>query len=160
LVPIIHVGNAPLVVSVRADLPANTIQEFIAYAKGNAGKLNYASQGVGGGAHLATLMFQNATGTRMVHIPFAGAAAGLQAPLGDQVELFIDHLSSSLPLPQAGKLKILAMGSLKRAPELPDTPTLAEAGLRDLDLSTWFGMFAPPKTPVPIVTKLNGAINE
>jgi tripartite-type tricarboxylate transporter receptor subunit TctC len=160
LVPIIHVGNAPLVVSVRSDFPAKSIQEFIAYAKANPGKLNYASQGVGGGAHLATLMFQNATGTQMVHIPFGGAAPALQALVGGQVDLFIDNISSSLPLHQSGKLKILAMGSLKRAPELPDMPTLAEAGLRDLDLTTWFGMFAPPKTPAAIVTKLNGAINE
>ena len=160
LVPVIHVGNAPLVVAVKKDFPANSIQEFIAYAKANPGKLNYASQGVGGGAHLATLMFQNATGTEMVHIPFSGAAPALQALVGGQVDLFIDNISSSLPQHKAGNLRILAMGSLKRAPELPDTPTLAESGLRDLDLSTWFGVFAPPKTPPAVVTKLNGAINE
>jgi tripartite-type tricarboxylate transporter receptor subunit TctC len=160
LVPVGIITRIPNTLTVRAGFPAKTVQEFIAYVKANPGKLNYASQGVGGGAHLATLMFQNATGTQMVHIPFGGAAPALQALVGGQVDLFIDNISSSLPLHQSGKLKILAMGSLKRAPELPDMPTLAEAGLRDLDLTTWFGMFAPPKTPAAIVTKLNGAINE
>ena len=160
LVPVIQLGNAPLVVAVRSDFPAKSIQELVAYAKANPGKLNYASQGVGGGAHLATLMFQNASGTEMVHIPFSGAAPALQALVGNQVDLFIDNISSSLPLHNAGKLRILAMGSSKRAAQLPDMPTIAEAGLRDLDLTTWFGIFAPPKTPAPVVAKLNAAINE
>src|SRR5262245_57633108 len=105
-------------------------------------------------------MLQNATGTEMTHIPFSGAAPALQALVGSQVDLFIDNIASSLPLHNAGNLKILALGAARRAAELPNTPTLAESGLPDLDLSTWFGLFAPAKTSSEIVVKLTRAVNE
>jgi tripartite-type tricarboxylate transporter receptor subunit TctC len=160
LVPVVHLVSAPLVIAVRRDFPADTIQQFIAHARANPGKLNYASQGIGGGAHLATLVLQNATGIDMMHIPFPGAAPALNAIASGQVDLFVDNIGTALPLHRSGHLKILALGSSRRAPELPDIPTLAEAGLGDLDLTTWFGMFAPPHTPPAVVEKINKAIDE
>jgi tripartite-type tricarboxylate transporter receptor subunit TctC len=159
-VPVSQLAAAPLVIAVRNEIPAATIQEFIAYAKANPGKLNYGSQGIGSGAHLATLQFQKATGTEMVHIPFTGAAPALQGLASGQIDLFIDNLGTSLSLHQAGQLKILAVGSAERAPELPDVPSLREAGLKDIELTTWFGLFAPPKTPAPIAAKLSQAVGE
>jgi tripartite-type tricarboxylate transporter receptor subunit TctC len=160
LVPVTRLATAPLVIAVRNELPPATIQEFIAYAKANPGKLNYGSQGIGGGAHLATLLFQQATGTEMVHIPFTGAAPALQALASGQIDLFIDNLGTALGLYQAKQLKILAVGSSDRAPELPEVPTLRESGLKDIDLTTWFGLFAPPKTPAPVAEKLSRTIAE
>jgi tripartite-type tricarboxylate transporter receptor subunit TctC len=159
-VPIVQLASAPLVIAVRNGLPATNLQEFIAYAEANPGKLNYASQGVGGGAHLATLLLEQATGIQLVHIPFAGSAPAIQAVAGGQVDLFIDNIGTALPLHKSGNLKILAIGSAQRLPELQEVPTLEEAGLKDVDFTTWYGLFAPAKTPDTVVHKLNHAVND
>jgi tripartite-type tricarboxylate transporter receptor subunit TctC len=160
LAGVTQVVDVPGCFVIHPSLPVKNLKEMIAYLKANPGKLNYGSQGIGSGAHLATLQFQKATGTEMVHIPFTGAAPALQGLASGQIDLFIDNLGTSLSLHQAGQLKILAVGSAERAPELPDVPSLREAGLKDIELTTWFGLFAPPKTPAPIAAKLSQAVGE
>jgi tripartite-type tricarboxylate transporter receptor subunit TctC len=160
LMPVAYLGFAPLVLSARADLPVKTVQEFVAYAKANPGKLNYASNGIGGGAHLAALLFQAAADLKgMTHIPYRGNAPVLQALLTGEADLFWGDVGSMLPLHQAGKVRILAVGSKERAPSVPDIPTLAEVGYPNLVISTWFAIFAPPKTPDSIVAKLHHEIS-
>jgi tripartite-type tricarboxylate transporter receptor subunit TctC len=161
LVPVAYLGFAPLVLSIRADLPVKTVQEFAAYAKANPAKLNYASNGVGGGAHIAALLFQNAVGVKdMTQIPYRGNAQALQALMTGEADLFWGDIASTLPFHQGGKIRILAVGSKERVAALPDVPTLAEMGYPDLIISTWFALFAPPKTPATIVAKLSGEIGK
>jgi tripartite-type tricarboxylate transporter receptor subunit TctC len=160
LMPIAYLGSAPLALSVRADLPVKTAQELVAYARNNPGKLNYASNGLGGSAHLAALLFQASADIKgMIHIPYRGNAPALQALLTSEADLFFGDIGSTLPLHQAGQIRILAVGSKQRAPSVLDIPTLAEVGCPDLVISTWFAIFAPPKTPDSIVAKLHHEIS-
>jgi tripartite-type tricarboxylate transporter receptor subunit TctC len=160
-VPIIPLGMVPLVMAVRGNFPGSTFKDFVDYAKANPGKLNYGSQGVGGGNHLSTLLLQQITGTEMVHIPYTGEAPARQALLTGDIDLFMAPMSGMLPLYRDGKLKIFAVGSTKRVPELPDVPTFQELGFHsDVVLTVWFALVAPPKTPASVVDKLNATINE
>jgi tripartite-type tricarboxylate transporter receptor subunit TctC len=159
LMPITVLGAAPNVLDVRPGFPAKTVQELIAYAKANPGKVSFASQGNGSTSHLTAILFQKLTGTQMVHIPYRGTAPALQDIMASQVDLFFDNLGSSLSL-QGDKLRILATGGKKRDPSLPDVPTLQEAGVASFESSTWFAVVAPPQTPPAIAQYLNKAITE
>jgi tripartite-type tricarboxylate transporter receptor subunit TctC len=160
-VPIIQFGSQPLVLAVRGNFPGSTFKEFIEYAKGNPGKLNYSSQGVGGGNHLSTLLLQQVTGTRMVHIPYGGETPARQAVVAGDVDFFMAPMSGMLQLYREGRVKIFAVGSAKRVADLPDVPTFQELGYPDeLVLAVWFALMAPPKTPAPIVDRLNKTVNE
>jgi tripartite-type tricarboxylate transporter receptor subunit TctC len=159
LTPVAFLAVAPLVLTVRSDFPAANLREFVGYVRANAAKVNYASNGVGGSAHIGTLLLQKAAGiSGLTHIPYNGAAPALTALLAGDAQFYIDNLSSTLQFVQAGKMRVLAVGSRERSPSLPDVPTFEEQGFKDLILVTWFGMFAPPGTPGPIVTKLNAEI--
>jgi tripartite-type tricarboxylate transporter receptor subunit TctC len=161
LAPVIQFGSQPLVLAMRGNFPANTFKEFIDYAKANPGKLNYSSQGIGGGNHLSTLLLQQMTGTEMVHIPYGGETPARQAVLAGEVDFFMAPMSGMLPLYKEGRVKILAVGSTNRAPELPDVATFRELGYPDeLVLTVWFALMAPPKTSEPIIDRLNKAANE
>jgi tripartite-type tricarboxylate transporter receptor subunit TctC len=148
------------VLLVRPDFPAKTAQEFIAYAKANPGKINYASQGIGTTSHLTTALFEKVTGTKMVHVPFKGTAPALNALIGGHVDMIFMELASAIKLHQGGKARILAVATLKRIANLPDVPTLDEIGVKGFESGTWNAIAAPPKTPPSIVAKLNKAINE
>ena len=148
------------VLLVRPDFPAKTAKEFIAYAKANPGKINYASQGIGTTSHLTTALFEHVTGTKMVHVPFKGTSPALNALIGSHVDMIFMELAKAIKLHQAGKARILAVATLKRIPNLPNIPTLDEIGLKGFQSGTWNAISAPPKTPKAVVAKLNKAIDE
>ncbi len=156
--PVILVAGVPNVLVVNPSLPVHSVQELIAYAKANPGKLNFASSGNGTSIHLSGELFKTMTGVQMTHIPYKGSAPALTDLVGGQVELMFDNLPSSLPFIKAGRLRALAVTSGTRAAALPDLPTLAESGLAGFEASSWFGVLAPAGTPRDIVAKLNGAI--
>jgi tripartite-type tricarboxylate transporter receptor subunit TctC len=158
--PIAIMTTVANVLLVRKDFPVKNAQEFIAYAKANPGKINYASQGIGTTSHLTAALFERVTGTKMVHVPFKGTAPALNALIGSHVDMIFMELASAIKLHQSGKARILAVATAARIPNLPDIPTLIEAGVKGFESGTWNAMAAPPKTPAAIVAKLNKAINE
>jgi tripartite-type tricarboxylate transporter receptor subunit TctC len=145
---------------VRPDFPASNVKEFIAYVKANPGKVNYASQGNGTTSHLTGAMFDAATGTKMNHIPYRGTAPAINDLLGGHVDVMFNELATSIELHKSGRAKLLAVTSAKRIPELPDVPTMEEAGVPNFISDTWNAISAPPKTPAAIVAKLNAAVNQ
>ena len=160
LSPIAIMSHVPNVVLVRPDFPAKTVQELIAYAKANPGKLNYASQGVGTTSHLTAELFQSLTGTKLVHVPYKGTAPALNDLMAGHVDFIFMELSSAIRLHQGGSARILAVATEKRLDSLPDIPTMIEAGVPGFVSDTWNALSAPPKTPAPIVNRLNQAVNE
>jgi tripartite-type tricarboxylate transporter receptor subunit TctC len=158
--PVAIMTTVANVLLVRADFPAKTAQEFIAYAKANPGKINYASQGIGTTSHLTAALFEKVTGTKMVHVPFKGTAPALNALIGSHVDMIFMELASAIKLHQSGKARILAVATNARIPTLPNIPTLIEAGVKNFESGTWNAIAAPPKTPRAIVAKLNTAVNE
>jgi tripartite-type tricarboxylate transporter receptor subunit TctC len=157
LVILSHVANVLLV---RPDFPAKTVQELIAYAKANPDKLNFASQGIGTTSHLTAALFEAITHTKLVHVPYKGTAPALNDIIASHVDLMFTEIATSLPLAKAGKARILAVAMDERLPVIPDVPTLAEAGVPGCISDTWQALTAPPKTPAPIVAKLNDAANK
>jgi tripartite-type tricarboxylate transporter receptor subunit TctC len=136
-------------------LPANTLQEFIAYARKNPGKLSYGSSGFGSGAHFGGEYFKSLTGTFIVHIPYKSTTAALNDVAGGTLDLAFD--ASAKPLVDAGRVKLLAVTSAKRDPRFPDTPTAQEAGVKGFVQESWVGVLAPAGTPADIVNKLSKA---
>jgi tripartite-type tricarboxylate transporter receptor subunit TctC len=143
---------------VRKDLPAKTLQEFIALAKAKPGELNYGSTGVGSGSHLSTELFMVRTGIRMQHVPFRGAAPLVQEMVAGRIDIANSTLPSVLAQIQSGDLRALAIGSPKRNAQIPDTPTLREGGVADADAESWAGFFAPAATPAPVLDRLSKEI--
>ena len=158
--PVAIMTTVPNVLLVRPDFPAKTAQEFIAYAKANPGKINYASQGIGTTSHLTAALFEKVTGTRLVHVPYKGTAPALNDLIASHVDMIFMELASAIKLHEGGRARILAVATAKRIPNLPDIPTLDEAGVKGFESATWNAIMAPPKTPPAIVAKLNKAINE
>ena len=153
LTPITMVALVPNLLVVRDDLPAKSVAELVAYAKANPGKLTFASSGVGTSLHLAGELFQKLTGTKMVHVPYRGSAQAIQDLTGGRVDLIFDNITSALPHAKAGTIRALGVTTLKRAPTAPDYPPIAET-IPGFDVSSWFALFAPAKTPQPIVEKI------
>jgi len=158
LQPVANVLSAPQIVVVRADLPYKTMAEFIAYAKAHPGKVNYASSGNGSLQHATGAMLEQQAGIQMTHVPYKGTGPALQDLLGGQVDITFGTAPPFIPHIQSGKLRVLATTGKERLPSLPDVPTTAEAGLPKLDATSWFGVFAPARTPKPIVDKLSAEI--
>ncbi len=156
--PIILVAGVPNVLVVHPSVPVNNVQELIAYAKANPGKLNFASSGSGTSIHLSGELFKTMAGVQMAHVPYKGSAPAVTDLLGGQVQLMFDNLPSALPHIKAGKLKALAVTSATRAATLPDVPTIAESGLAGFDATSWFGLLAPAGTPQPIIARLNSEV--
>lgn len=150
----------PLALVVHPGFEARTFQEFIAYARANPGKLNYASPGNGSPHHLAMEMFKNRTKTFLTHIPYRGAAPALQDVMGGQVPCMFLDLAAGLPVIQSGKVRALAIGSGRRAARLPQVPTLAEVGVPDAEVYAFQGVLGPAGLPPAIVGRLNGEINK
>ncbi len=156
--PVANVLSAPQIVVVRGDLPVNTLQELVAYAKAHPMKLNYASSGNGSLQHVTGVQLEQAAGIQMVHVPYKGTGPALQDLLGGQVDLTFGTAPPFMPHIQAGKLKVLAVTSQARLPSLASVPTTAEAGLPGVNATSWFALFAPAKTPEAIVRKLEGDV--
>jgi tripartite-type tricarboxylate transporter receptor subunit TctC len=142
------------VLVVSPKLPVANLKEFIAYAKANPGKLNFASSGIGTIVHLNGEFFKMLTGVDIVHVPYKGTALAIPDLASGNVAMLFDSLASAMPNIKSGSAKPLALNAPRRSHLLPDVPTLAEAGLPAFDRYTWFGMFAPAGTPPDIVRKL------
>jgi len=153
-------GTVPNVLVVHPAIPAKTVQEFIAYAKKNPGKLNYGSPGYGTSPQMSSELFKAMTNTFIVHIPFRGSGPSQAAMLAGEIQMMFDNLPPQLPHIRSGKVRALAVTSLKRSPIVPDLPTLDEIGLKGYEVTAWFGLVAPAATPKPVVARLNEALNK
>jgi tripartite-type tricarboxylate transporter receptor subunit TctC len=156
--PISRVGTLPNILIVHPSVPVKSVKELIELAKSKPGDLNFASSGVGTSLHLSGELFNSMAGVKLVHIPYKGSSPALADLLGGQVKIMFDNLPSALPHVKAGKLKPLAVTSTKRVAVLPELPTVSESGLPGFEVTSWFAVYAPAKTPKDIVTKLNGEI--
>jgi tripartite-type tricarboxylate transporter receptor subunit TctC len=153
--PVTMLALVPNVVVVNAAVPAKSVKELVAIAKASPDKYNYGSAGPGSAHHLIGEMFKLETGAPIAHIPYKGSGPAVADLLGGQISVMFDTVTSALPHIKAGKTRALAVTTAKRSTALPDVPTLAEAGVPNIDVGTWFGLMAPPATPAPIVARLN-----
>lgn len=153
-------ATVPYVLLVGKDFKPKTVQELVAFGRANPGKLTYASPGVGATGHLSTVQFEVLAGLKMVSVPYRGIGPARNDVLSGQVDMMFDVITTSLPLHKEGKLRILAVGSTQRAPELPDVPTIAESGLPGFRSITWFGLVAPPGTPEDVADRINKDITD
>ncbi|MDZ4075078.1 MAG: tripartite tricarboxylate transporter substrate binding protein [Hylemonella sp.] len=142
----------------RKDLPFNTLQDVVAYAKANPGKLNYASAGNGSGQHVLAAALWHLAGVNVTHVPYRGAQAAYQDLLGGRVDLFFDLSSTARGQVQAGTVKALALSGAERNPMHPEVPTILESGVAPLDLESWFGYFVPSKTPAAVQERLRSEL--
>jgi tripartite-type tricarboxylate transporter receptor subunit TctC len=153
-----HLARAPNVLEVSLSVPVKTVPEFIAYAKANPGKLNYASGGIGGSPHVSAELFEMMAGVNLVHVPYRGAVAAITDMLSGQVQVFFDNLPSSIEYIKAGKLRALAVTTAGRSDALPDLPTVGEF-VPGYEASPLWGVGVPKNTPVEIIDRLNKEIN-
>lgn len=151
LVPVTIAAKTANVLVVNPSVPAKTMKELIAYAKANPGKLTFASQGNGSTGHIVGEQFKSAAGIDIGHVPYRGAAPAAQDLIAGHVTMLFDVLTTAVPQIQSGKVRAIAIADSKRAPSLPDVPTVAEAGLPELESGPWFGFFVPAKTPKPVI---------
>jgi tripartite-type tricarboxylate transporter receptor subunit TctC len=158
--PVALITVATNVIAAHPSVPANSLQEFIAYLKKNPGRVSYASQGNGSVSHIGTEMFKARTGTTMVHIPYRGSGPAIQDVLSGQVQVFMSTPPSIMQHVQSGKLKAFAVTGKARHPGLPNVPTTAEAGLKGFELESWVAIFAPAGTPPEVVNKLTAGIKQ
>ena len=159
-VPVVLVAGVPNVLVVNPSVPVNSVADLIKLAKAKPGSINFASSGSGTSIHLSGELFKTMAGVDITHVPYKGSSPALADLMGGQVQIMFDNLPSSLALIRSGKLRAVAVTSLKRAPALPDVPTVAESGLPGFEASSWFGILAPAGTPAPIVAKLNAEVNK
>jgi tripartite-type tricarboxylate transporter receptor subunit TctC len=158
--PVTLIASAPMLVVVNPALPVKDLRELVAYLKAHPGSVNYATNGPGSSSHLATVMFEGATGTQMTHVAYRGLSAALVDLLSNHVQLMFSSVVAILPQVQAGKLRALAVTGSTRLPSLPDVPTIAEAAVPGYQAGSWYGVLAPAGTPPNVVNLLNSAINE
>ena len=155
LVPVSMFAISPSIVVVHPSLPIRSIKELIAFAKANPGRLNYGSSGSGTPYHIATEMFKSMATVNLEHVPYKGAAPAVVAAISGEVALIFANIVSGLPHAKSGRLRALAVTTLKRSPISPDISTISEAGLPGYDFATWFGVLLPAGTPNHIVQRLN-----
>jgi tripartite-type tricarboxylate transporter receptor subunit TctC len=158
IAPVASILNVPLVMEVSPSVPVTTVREFIAYAKANPGKINYASAGIGGVTHVAGELFKMLAGVEMRHVPYRGAAPALTDLLGGQVQVMFDIMPSSIEYIRAGKLRALGVTTAARSEALPDLPTVGDF-VPGYEASAWLGVGAPRNTPAAIIDRLNKEIN-
>ncbi len=152
------VSNVPLVLEAHPSIPAKTVKEFIVLAKTRPGRITMGSSGAGTTNHLSGELFQSATGTKFIHVPYKGSGPGLVDLMGGQIDIFFDQLSASIGFIQAGRLRGLAVTTAKRATAMPELPTIAESGIPGFDASTWTAILLPAATPQDIVLKVHAAL--
>ncbi len=156
--PVSLVGSAPHVLVLHPSVQARSVKEVIALAKSEPGKLKFPSAGNGTPPHLAGELFNLMAGVQMQHVPYKGSGQSVADLVGGQVPLSFDSTPTVLPYLASGRLRALAVTSLKRTPVLPDTPTLDESGLKGYQVGSWYGMFAPAATPQPVVRRIHAAV--
>ncbi len=152
--PITLVASTPYLLVLHPGVKANNLKEFVALAKSQPGKLNYASAGTGSTTQLAMEMLNRAAGMDIVHIPYGGNGPAGAAVLGGQVQALFGSMPAVLPHAQAGRVRAIAVGTTKRSQALPNVPTVAESGYPGFEVSLWLGFFAPKGTPKPVLTRL------
>ncbi len=158
MLPVAGFMRVPNVMEVNPAVPANTVAEFIAYAKANPGKVNWATSGNGTSVHLSGELFKMMTGVNMTHVPYRGSAPALTDMISGQVQVMFDNMPPSLPHIRAGKLRALGVTTAQRSAALPDVPTVAET-VPGYEASAFFGMAVPKGTPADVIEKLNKEIN-
>ena len=150
----------PNVLVVGASVPVKSVSELVAQMKAHPGEYRYASSGVGSTQHIAAELFKEATGTYVTHIPYRGSAPALMDLMAGQVQFSFDTLASVASHIKAGKLKALAVAAPTRNPQLPDVPTLAEAGVKGVEMSAWYGIYMPSATPKAVQERVHGEVNK
>lgn len=158
--PVVHTADLPYVLAVHPSLPVRTVNELVQYGRANPGKLSYGSAGSGSLHHLAAESFKAQTGVDMVHVPYKGAAPMVVDLVAGRVQLSFGDQAVLMPHVAEGRLRAVAVTSLRRSPVLPDVPTMAEAGLRDLEVKSWQGVVGPAGMPPEVVKTLNEALNK
>ncbi|HKB61810.1 MAG TPA: tripartite tricarboxylate transporter substrate binding protein [Burkholderiales bacterium] len=160
LAPVAFVGATPNALVVTHLLPVRTVQEFLAYARANPGRIAYGSAGVGSAGHLAVELLQSLTGTRLTHVPYKGNAPVLTDLIGGQIQVSLLTMPSVMPYVKGGKVRAIATSGSRRSPALPEVPTIAEAGVPGYEYTPWYGMFGPGTLPKEQIARLNAAVNK
>jgi tripartite-type tricarboxylate transporter receptor subunit TctC len=160
LTPISMVASAPMTLVVTVDSPYKSIADLVSAAKAKPGIINFASSGNGTVGHLMTELFQKQAGIKLVHIPYKGATMAINDVIGGQVQIYVGSIPTVIGHITNGKMRALAVTSLKRVDDLPQTPTIAESGYKGFEAVTWFGILGPAKLPKEIALKLNAEINK
>ena len=158
--PVGMVGSSATLMVVSPTVKANNAKEVVALLKANPDKISYASAGNGTAPHFAAEMFKLATGTTMVHVPYKGSAPAVTDTIGGQTQVMFPSLFTAMPFVKGGKLKAIGVAGEKRSALMPEVPTLKEQGINGVDVSQWYAVFAPAKTPRPVIDRLNKALNE
>jgi tripartite-type tricarboxylate transporter receptor subunit TctC len=158
--PVGMLANYPFMVVVSNNLPVRSIKELVALAKAKPGEVNFASAGNGTGQHLAAELFKIATGINLMHVPYRGAQAAYTDVISGQVPVFFDNMSTAMSLSKAGTVRALAVTSKNRMPQMPEMPTVDESGVPGFEYHTWFGLWAPKKTPQAILERLNAEVRK
>lgn len=160
LVPVAFVGSVPNVLVVGNSVAANTVAELVAMARKNPNQINFASSGTGSTQHIAAEVFKDAAGIQITHVPYKGSAAALVDLVSGQVQMSFDTMPSVIGQIKAGKLRALAVTSPQRNPQLSQVPTMAEAGLREVEISAWYGIYMPASTPKAVQQKVHDEVNK
>ena len=160
LTPISMVASSPLALVVSANSPFKTLGDLVAAAKAKPGSINFATSGNGTVAHLATELFQKEAGVKLTHIPYKGASQGITDVIGGQVQVYVSSIPTLIGHIKNGKMRALAVTSLKRVDDLPQVPTVAESGYKGFEAVTWFGVLGPANLPKDITARLNTEINK
>ncbi|HSQ03880.1 MAG TPA: tripartite tricarboxylate transporter substrate binding protein [Burkholderiales bacterium] len=157
-VPIGLISVGPFLLLVHPSVPATSVKELLALARAQPGRINYASAGNGSANHLATELFKSMAGVNITHVPYKGAPQAVTDLIGGQVQMMFNSIAPMLPHIKAERVRLLAIATAKRSPQMPDVPTVSEAGVPGYEAISWFGLMAPAKTPQAILTKLNAAL--
>ncbi|MFD1711111.1 tripartite tricarboxylate transporter substrate binding protein [Ottowia sp. GY511] len=158
--PLAEVASVPSVLLVNPALPVKNVQELLAYGKAHPGKLSFGSAGTGGANHLSGELLKSMTGLEMLHVPYKGAAPALTDLLGGQIPVMVDSITGVLQHIKSGKVRALAVTSLKRSPVLPDVPTLDESGVKGFEATSWFGLYGPAHMKPELANKINTDVRE
>lgn len=155
--PVILLPSNPMIVVSKNAVPATTLKELVAWIKANDGKVSAGTAGAGSGTHIAGVYFQKVTGTNVAFVPYRGTGPALQDLVAGQIDLIVDQVSNSIQHVRSGKIRAYAVTAKARLPSAPDVPTALEAGFDGLDVSVWYGLWAPKGTPKDVIAKLNAA---
>ena len=158
--PVSMVGSAPSALLVNPSLPVRSVAEFLALARAHPGELNYGTGGAGSSGHLAVELMQSLARVKLTHVPYKGGGPAMQATMSGEVAFLIETAGPVVPQIKAGRLRAIGVTSIERVPQLPEVPTIAEAGLKNYEYTTWYAIWVPAKTPAAIVNRLNQAVQK
>ena len=160
LAPIAYVGATPNALVVTHSLPVKTVQEFLAYARADPGRIAYGSGGIGSAGHLSVELLQSLTGTRLTHVPYKGSGPAITDLISGQIQAMLLTMPAVMPYVKGGKVRAIATSGAHRSPALPELPTIAEAGVPGYEYTPWYGMFGPGTLPRELTARLNTAVNK